>query len=60
MKLMVNDNISMIMIKICDKSLLKPVIYFKIQVNYLITQIYGKGVYLYPTNVCLTHLWKKF
>ena len=43
------DNISITILKICDKSLLKPLIfYFKAQLSYLITQIYGKGLILYP------------
>ena len=38
-----HDPISIRMIQICDKSLLK-FFYFKIQLSYLITQIHGKGL----------------
>ena len=47
-----HDDISIRMIKICDKSLLKPsllllIYFFLIQLNYRITQIYGKGLLFY-------------
>ena len=37
-----HDNISIRMIKICDKSLLKPLSCLKIQLNHLVILIFGK------------------
>ena len=42
-----HDDTSIRMIKACDKSLLKLLIKKKIEVSYLITEIYGKGLILY-------------
>ena len=43
-----HDDMSIRMIKICDKSLLKPLtFYLKIQLSYLNIQINGKGLILY-------------
>ena len=41
------DDIFIRMINISDKSLLKPLFFFKIELSYLITQIDGKGPILY-------------
>ena len=47
-----HDDISIRMIQICDRTLIKPLFYFKIQLNIHITQIYGKGLtYLYIKKV---------
>ena len=42
-----HDDISIRMIQICDRTISKPLFYFKIQLNIRITQIHGKGLTLY-------------
>ena len=39
-----HDDISIRMIQICDRTISKPLFYFKIQLNIRITQIHGKGL----------------
>ena len=41
-----HDDISIRMIQICDRTLLKPLFYFKIQLNICITHICGNGLTL--------------
>ena len=53
------DDISIRMIKICDKLLLKPlIILFKNSLNYLIIQTYGKDLILYLYTISFTNFLK--